>query len=88
MALTVRGRVENGHLRVDTPVDLPDNTDVELTINLVEDEEEDPGLIAALDEGLAQIARGERGRPWEEVLERLRARSHDEALSSPPPKQG
>jgi hypothetical protein len=88
MALTIRGRVENGHLRVDTPVDLPDNTEVELTINLVEDEEEDPGLIAALDEGLAQLARGERGRPWEEVLERLRARSRDEALSSTPPRQG
>jgi predicted transcriptional regulator len=36
-------------------------------------EDLDPATQAALEEGLAQAARGE-GRPWEEVREELRAR--------------
>jgi hypothetical protein len=88
MALTVRGRVVDGHLRVDTPVDLPDNTEVELTVVADDSDAEDPELLAALDRADAAIARGEQGRPLEEVLEQLRARSLDEALSDTPAGRG
>jgi hypothetical protein len=68
---------------------MPDNTEVELMVvpaaNL---DEEDPDLLeAALDRADAAIARGERGRPASEVLERLRSRRRDEALSSAVPRR-
>ncbi|HZF53732.1 MAG TPA: hypothetical protein VE093_34045 [Polyangiaceae bacterium] len=58
MVLRIRGRVVDGHLRVDTPVDLPNNTEVELTVDVPEtdDERELRESIARSD---AQIARGE-----------------------------
>jgi hypothetical protein len=94
MALRVRGRVIGGHLRVDIPVDLPENTEVELVevaevITGNEPEEElDPLLEAALDAGDAAFERGERGRPLEDVLDRLRTRSRDEAVSGSPAGRG
>lgn len=93
MSILARGRVVGGHLRVDIPVDLPDNTEVELRVTRVTsttelDEELDPELEAALDEADAAYARGERGRPLGEAIERLRSRSRDEALSDTPARQG
>jgi hypothetical protein len=84
MSIRAVGRVVGGHLRVDIPVDLPDNTEVELAEVIAGDEPEgdlDPLLEAALDAGDAAFERGERGRPLEDVLERLRTRSRDEAVS-------
>ncbi|HYO61681.1 MAG TPA: hypothetical protein VEU29_07265 [Actinomycetota bacterium] len=67
MALRVRGRVVGGHLRVDIPVELAENTEVELIeAPAAEEEELDPELEAALGEAAAEIARGE-GSFWEEV---------------------
>jgi len=58
MSIRVRGFVQGGRLKVDMPVDLPDNTEVELTVD--ESDAEDDG---ALDEALlcskAEIERGE-----------------------------
>ena len=92
MAIRARGRVEGGHLRVDIPVDLPDNTEVELVEVTSgtdpEDEELDPLLEAVLERADAAIASGERGQPAEEVLEELRARRRDEALSGAVSKRG
>jgi hypothetical protein len=89
MAITVRGRVVDGHLRVDTSIDLPDNTEVELTVMTNEEaEDEDERLLAAaIAEADAQFERGE-GSSWEAVRERLHARSRDEAFSNNRPAQG
>jgi hypothetical protein len=67
-------------LRVDIPVDLPDNTDVQPTvvppIDPIKDEDEDERLLCeAIDESDRQIARGETSS-LEEVLERLYCREH------------
>jgi hypothetical protein len=81
MNIRATGRVVDGHLRVDIPVDLPDNTEVELIEAPAAGEEElDPELEAALDEGEAALTRGERGTPAEEFLDELLKRSSDEAL--------
>lgn len=93
MTIRAIGRVIGGHLHVDTPVDLPDNTEVELIEATAgaDDEELDPELEAALDEADAALARGERGVPVEEALEQLRARRaarDDEAISGTAPRQG
>jgi hypothetical protein len=96
MSIRATGRVVGGHLRVDIAVDLPDNTEVELieatgVAETSEEEELDPELEAALDEGDAALARGERGEPVEEVLEQLRARRaarDDAAVSGTAPPQG
>jgi hypothetical protein len=89
MTMLVRGVVQGGRLKVDTPVDLPDNTYVDLAILPQEDDrsEVDPLLEAALDEAEAQAARGE-GSSWEEVEARLHARASDEALPDPRPAKG
>jgi hypothetical protein len=71
MAIRVRGVVQGGRLKVDIPVDLPDNTEVELTeAPESEFDEEDPLLAAALDRSMEQISQGETV-PAEEVLDRL-----------------
>jgi hypothetical protein len=84
MSIRVVGRVVGGHLRVDIPVDLPDNTEVELAEVAGDDTLDDEGdreLAELLAESDAQIARGEEGTPVEEVIERLRSRGRHEALS-------
>jgi hypothetical protein len=93
MTIRAIGRVVGGHLRVDTLVDLPDNTEVELieATTGADEEELDPELEAALDEADAALARGERGVPVEEALEQFRARRaarDDEAISGTAPRQG
>ena len=93
MTIRAIGRVVGGHLRVDTPVGLPDNTEVELIEATAgaDEEELDPELEAALDEADAALARGERGVPVEEALEQFRARRaarDDEAISGTAPRQG
>jgi hypothetical protein len=81
MALKARSGVVDEHARVDIPVEMPDNTDVELA-EMADDglDEDDPLLEAAIARSMEQIARGET-LPVEEALERLRLRSQDEALS-------
>jgi hypothetical protein len=84
MSIRVVGRVVGGHLQVDIPVDLPDNTEVELAEVAGDDTLDDEGdreLAELLAESDAQIARGEEGTPVEEVIERLRSRGRHEALS-------
>ena len=71
MTIRARGRVVGGHLRVDIPVDLPDNTEVEFEGQFVETEHE-----RALRESIArsddEIARGEEVS-LDEVLAELRS---------------
>ena len=62
--MTVRGRVQDGRLHVDVPLDLPDGTEVELAV-LVDDEDElEPEdrarLHEALHKSLAELARTRR----------------------------
>jgi hypothetical protein len=76
MTLTLRGHIENGKIVVDEGVDLPDGTEVRLT--LVDDaddldDEDRARLHAALDESQAEIDRGE-GVPASEVIAELRDR--------------
>lgn len=88
MALRVRGRVVGGHLRVDIPVDLPENTRVELAEVAGDDtlsDEDDRELAEILAASDAQIARGEDGIPVEEMIERLQSRGRHEALSDSHP---
>ena len=84
MSIRAIGRVVDGHLRVDIPVELPENTEVELAqVDAVFDldEDEDRLVSADIEEGRAQIARGERGTPAKDFIKELRAtRSPDEAL--------
>lgn len=75
MTLTLLGRVRDGRLVVDEPTDLPDGTEVQLSVVDDADDldiEERARLHAALDEAEAQIARGE-GVPGERVLASLRS---------------
>lgn len=73
MSIRVHGRVEGGRLRVDTPVDLPDNTEVELIVDqAVTETEEERELREAIAQSDAEIARGEE-IPFEDVLAELRA---------------
>lgn len=91
MSIRATGRVVDGHLRVDIPVELEEDTEVELaevTGSAGFDEELDPLLEAALDEADAAFARGERGVDAKEALSRLRARVRDEAVSGLPANKG
>jgi hypothetical protein len=76
MTLTLRGHIENGRIVVDEAVDLPDGTEVKLTLvddNDELDDEDRARLNAALDESQAEIDRGE-GIPATEVIAELRKR--------------
>ena len=76
MTLTLRGHIENGKIVVDEGVDLPDGTEVKLTLVDDADELDDEDrarLHAALDESQAEIDRGE-GVPASEVIAELRNR--------------
>ena len=61
--MTVRGRVRGGRLQVDAPLDLPDDTEVELAVIVDEGDDLDEADRARLDEALraskAELARGE-----------------------------
>lgn len=76
MTLTLRGHIENGKIVVDEGVDLPEGTQVKLTLVDEADELDDEDrarLHAALDASQAEIDRGE-GIPASEVIAGLRAR--------------
>lgn len=77
MTLTLRGHIENGRIVVDERVDLPEGTEVKLS--LVDeaddlDDEDRVRLHAALDQAQGEIDRGE-GIPASEVIAGLRNRA-------------
>ncbi len=69
--MTVRGRVRGGRLQVDAPLDLPDDTEVELAVIVDEgdglDAEDRERLDEALRASKAELARGEVV-PFDQVL--------------------
>jgi hypothetical protein len=71
VAMTVRGRVRGGRLLVDAPLDLPDDTEVELAVIVDERDDLDAEDRARLDEALraakAELSRGEVV-PFDQVL--------------------
>ena len=74
MSIRIHGRVrmEGSRIKVDAPVDLPDNTKVELVGDVTEIETEDErALREAIEQSDAEIERGEV-YPAEEVLAELR----------------
>ena len=76
MDLTFLARVRSGRLVLDEPVDLPDGTEVELTVADRGDDltdEERMKLHAALERSWQQAQAGE-GRSGDEVIADLRAR--------------
>ncbi len=76
MSQNLQARVENGRLVLDAPTDLPEGKIVELQA-LDDDgltEEERAEVLAAVDEGLADVKAG-RAKPLSEILARLRAQS-------------
>ena len=70
----LRGRIESGRIVVDEPINLPDGTEVEITVAETDEmtAEERAELDASLERGMGQAARGE-GISAEEMLRRLRA---------------
>jgi hypothetical protein len=75
MTLNFRGQVHGGRLIVDEPIDLPDGSEVALSV--VEegddlDDEDRARLHAAIRAGQAELDRGE-GIPAADVIARLRA---------------
>jgi hypothetical protein len=70
MNIRVRGHVERGRIGVDTSVDLPDNTEMELIGDETETEDE-RALREAIEQSDAEIERGEV-YPAEDVLAELR----------------
>jgi hypothetical protein len=70
MNIRVRGHVERGRIGVDTSVDLPDNTEMELVGDETETEDE-RALREAIEQSDAEIERGEV-YPAEDVLAELR----------------
>lgn len=78
MSIRARRLGHGDRFRVDTPVDLSDDTGVQSTEVLEEeeglDEDDERRLLEAIAESDAQIARGEV-IPAEEALARLHARS-------------
>ena len=63
MTMMVRGRVRGGRLKVDEPIDLPDDTEVDVAVLLEEADDLDGEERARLHEDLrvskAELARGE-----------------------------
>ncbi len=75
MTMTVRARVKNGRLTVDEPTDLPEGTEVELSLVDGEDEQLDAEDSAALQAALERAdddVRAGRVIPGHELLARLR----------------
>ena len=76
MTLTLKGRVKRGRLVIDEPMDLPDDTEVELLVVDAGDDLDDAErerLHAALLEAQHEVDRGE-SVPAEEVIATLRRR--------------
>lgn len=76
MSQNLQARVENGRLVLDAPTDLPEGKVVELKA-LDDDgltDEERAEVLAAVDEGLADVKAGHT-KPLSEILARLRAQS-------------
>ena len=71
--MVLHARVTNGRLVIEEPTDLPEGTVLELVPVDDMDDEERAALDAALDEGIAQAARGE-ALDADDVLRRLRAK--------------
>jgi hypothetical protein len=71
MSIRAIGRVVGGHLRVDIPLDFPDNTEVELVGQIVETEDE-RALRASIERSDEEIERGEE-IPLDQVLAELRS---------------
>jgi len=71
--MVLHARVTNGRLVIEEPTDLPEGTVLELVPVDDMDDEERAALDAALDEGIAQAARGE-AVDADDVLRRLRAK--------------
>ena len=59
MSIRAIGRVVGGHPRVDIPVELAENTEVHLVEDDTAGADNDPELLAALEESLGQVERGE-----------------------------
>jgi hypothetical protein len=62
MTLTLRGHIENGRIVVDERIDLPEGTEVKLSLVDEADELDDEDLArlhAALDQAQTEIDRGE-----------------------------
>jgi hypothetical protein len=75
MTLNFRGQVHGGRLMVDEPIDLPDGTEVALSV--VEDgdeldDEDRARLHTAIRAGQAELDRGE-GTPAADFIAKLRA---------------
>ena len=76
MTLTLRGHIENGRIVVDERVDLPEGTEVSLTLvdNADDlDDEDRARLHAALEQAQGEIERGE-GIPARDVIAELQKR--------------
>ena len=78
MVMTVRGRVRSGRLLVDEPMELPDDTEVELAVVVDEgddlDSEQRARLHADLLQAMAEVDRGE-DVPMDQVLAELHTMS-------------
>ena len=72
---TLKARVENGHIVMNEPTDLPEGTELELIpaddFDDGSDHFNDPEFVAGLDEADEQIKRGET-LSGSELIERLR----------------
>lgn len=72
MSIRVRGRVEGDPIDIDTPVNLPDNTGMELVGEVIQTETEDERTLReAIEQSDAEIERGEVYSA-EDVLAELR----------------
>ena len=82
MSIRAVGRVVGGHLRVDIPTELPENTEVELVEADVADADDDnPALREALEESVAQMERGQVVAA-EDVLDELCPSGTDECRAT------
>lgn len=75
--MIVHATVRGGRYVIDEPADLPEGTTVELVVvedSLEEmDRDDRAALLASLDRGIAELRRGERGTPADQVLRELKA---------------
>ncbi|WP_044188699.1 hypothetical protein [Hyalangium minutum] len=74
MGLTLKARVRSGRLVMDEPVDLPEGTEVELTLADDSDslQEEDRARLHAALERSAEQFRDKEGIPADEALRQIR----------------
>ena len=82
MSIRAVGRVVGGHLRVDIPTELPENTEVELVeADVADADDDDPALREALEESVAQMERGQVVAA-EDVLDELCPSGTDECRAT------